>query len=191
MLGFTVTITAQEKYAVLITGDYAAKNIPKSSQWNQGKSCPAEEFWNDTYLMWEMLVFEKGYSDENVFVLFADGEDFYFEGIAPRYTPGLHDYDHVTDYPAIKDSVELVFNGLANGSNGLPLVTEDDFLFVWTFDHGGPGDTCPHPHEDTVYLCLMNNEKIWDWEFAALTDQINCNKKFANFENYSNITFSE
>ena len=64
---------AQEKYAVLITGDYAAEGIPIEEQWGQGDTDAAKvEFWYDTYLMWEMLVYEKGYSNENVFVLFAD-----------------------------------------------------------------------------------------------------------------------
>ncbi len=67
----TFSATAQHKYAVLITGDYAAKEpeIPLANQWNQGQGrgpLGMMEFWNDTYLMWEMLQ-AKGYSRENIF----------------------------------------------------------------------------------------------------------------------------
>ncbi|MCX6233828.1 MAG: right-handed parallel beta-helix repeat-containing protein [Bacteroidetes bacterium] len=167
---------AQEKYAVLITGDYAAQGIPLEDQWNHGQGRSAygyEEFWYDTYLMWEMLVYEKGYSDENVFVLFAGGQDFTKPNMWSRYTAAAHGLYHITDFSATNSNVNDVFNGLANGSGGFPQVTEDDFLFVWTFDHGGPGPGQTGP----VYLCLLNNTHMWDYEFAALTDQIPAYKK--------------
>ena len=131
---------AQEKYAVLITGDYAATSysVPLSDQWNGGQDkgdYGFDEFWNDTFLLWEMLQ-EKGYSQDNIFVLFAGGEDFQPEWIADRYKP-VDPLVTVTDYSASIANVNLVFNGLANGTGGFPQVTEDDFLFVWTFDHGG------------------------------------------------------
>jgi hypothetical protein len=89
VLSITHLANAQEKYAVLITGDYAATSygVPLSDQWNggQGKSTYGfDEFWNDTFLMWEMLQ-EKGYSQDNIIVLFADGNDFTFSGQAPQY----------------------------------------------------------------------------------------------------------
>lgn len=166
---------AQEKYAVLITGDYAAQGIPLEDQWNHGQGRSAygyEEFWYDTYLMWEMLVYEKGYSNENVFVLFAGGQDFTKPNMWSRYTAATHGLDHITDFSASINNVTEVFGGLANGSGGFPQVTEDDFLFVWTFDHGGPGPGQTGP----VYLCLRGGN-MWDYEFAALTDQIPAYKK--------------
>lgn len=55
--GISLLANAQEKYAVLITGDYAATSyVPLSDQWNggQGKSTYGfDEFWNDTFLMWD------------------------------------------------------------------------------------------------------------------------------------------
>ena len=52
-------LDAQNKYAVLITGDYSAEYIPQRSRWNQcddeESRRPMQEFWNDTYLMWELL----------------------------------------------------------------------------------------------------------------------------------------
>ncbi len=62
--GISQLANGQEKYAVLITGDYAATGIPASEQWNHGQDRGVngfDEFWNDTFLMWEMLQ-DKGYS---------------------------------------------------------------------------------------------------------------------------------
>ena len=162
---------AQEKYAVLITGDYAAAGIPQEQQWDPGGDSPKVEFWYDTYLIWEMLVFEKGYSNENVFVLFADGVDYSIvnPNIWERYTAAYHGLDYITNYSATITNVEDVFNGLATGTGGFPQVTEDDFLFVWTFDHGD-GDI-------DAFLCLMDEEIMWDYEFAELTDPIAAHKK--------------
>ncbi|MBC8527792.1 MAG: hypothetical protein ISS28_03500 [Candidatus Cloacimonetes bacterium] len=137
-----------EKYAVLITGDYAdSARANYNGSWAIANNLdrdrrPMQEFWNDTFLMWEMLVFEKGYSDENVFVLFAGGMDYPIDPDAncpawwdERYFPQqlypeLFPYpgDQITDYPADIANVNNVFTNLANTAN------EDDFLFVWTFD---------------------------------------------------------
>jgi hypothetical protein len=168
------TSNAQEKYAVLITGDYAADNIPLKSQWNNGESTPMLCFWLDTYLLWEMLIYKKGYSDQNVFVLFADGNDYDDDWMHyTRYDPyHTHQVEKVTDSAATRSNVIATLEGLANGTNGFPQVTEDDFLFVFTFDHGEI-DTAT----GNVNLCLLNNEKIWDYEFAELIDNINAHKK--------------
>ena len=113
---------AQEKYAVLITGDYAATSysVPLADQWNDGQGkgdYGFDEFWNDTFLLWEMLQ-KKGYSQDNIFVLFAGGNDFTFPEQDIRYKPGQG--VTVTDYSASIANVNLVFNGLANGTGGFP-----------------------------------------------------------------------
>lgn len=36
-ISYSATSLAQEKYAVLITGDYAAQGIPLENQWNNGQ----------------------------------------------------------------------------------------------------------------------------------------------------------
>jgi hypothetical protein len=177
IIGFA---NAQEKYAVLITGDYAAEGIPVELQWGQGTvDAPMEEFWYDTYLMWEMLVFEKGYSNENVFVLFANGLDFTKPNMWERYNAEIWHPDivphgsQITDFSATISNVENVFNGLATGTGGFPQITEDDFLFVWTFDHGGPAFPW-HPYP--AFIRLLDGD-MYDYEFAALTNQIPANKK--------------
>ena len=73
-------MSAQKKYAVLITGDYAAsQDTANPGLWNGGRWTSDrgnDEFWNDTFLMWEMLQ-EKGFSQDDIYVLFAGGTDFY------------------------------------------------------------------------------------------------------------------
>ena len=177
-----------EKYAVLITGDYAdSSRANYNGSWAINNNLDRDrramqEFWNDTMLMWEMLVFEKGYSNDNVFILFAGGLDYPHDPDAncpawwdDRYDPRVMHPDiidpldgHITDYSATIANVTNVFTGLANGSGGFPQLQEDDFLFCWTFDHGGGGED--------AYLRLIDGV-ISDTNFAALTDQINCQKK--------------
>jgi hypothetical protein len=167
----------QEKYAVLITGDYAAESyaVPIADQWNDGQGkgdYGFDEFWNDTFLMWEMLTKPmdeggKGYTTENVFVLFANGQDFQPDWIDDRYKP--EPLVTVTDFSASIANVNAVFNGLANGSGGFPQVTADDFLFVWTFDHGGGSGG-----NSTLHLI---DGSITDDDFAALVNPIPANKK--------------
>ena len=166
-IGISLLVNAQEKYAVLITGDYAATGIPSNEQWNQGIDRGVngfDEFWNDTFLMWEMLQ-NKGFSQDHIYVLFADGNDFITDAARYKPDPGVT----VTDYSATVSNVTLVFNGLANGSNGFPQITQDDFLFVWTFDHGGGSN-------GNSYLYLMEGT-MTDDQFAALVNPIQANKK--------------
>lgn len=166
-------LNAAEKYAILITGDYAGKDIPESMLWQTGNTAKEEygydEFWNDTYLMWEMLI-DRGYKDENIHVLFADGQDFYIdnEWVDGRYRP-THIYPdqpnlRITDHPATISGFETVVNELSD-------LTEDDFLFVWTFDHGGYD-----PVSGRSVLCLLHSV-LWDDEFASYMSNIKADKK--------------
>jgi hypothetical protein len=140
-LGLTGSILAQEKYAILISGD---RPDVEYTPWWQGPLYNIQwGSWNDTYLMWEMLVYEKGYRNENVFVLWADGIDWWKDPLypgAPRYNPhAMHgdDFpnpgDQITDYSATVQNVNAIFQNLTTGQNGLPQITADDFLFVWVY----------------------------------------------------------
>ena len=114
----TLVVFAQKKFAVLICGqkpieEYYVANA--ETGWADPGDTVRNEFWNDTYLMWEMLVFEKEYSDNNVFVLFADGNDYAVEGLTDRYNAeeSHPTFYPITDYSATKANVTNVFNGLA------------------------------------------------------------------------------
>ena len=149
------------KYAVLISGDRAESGY--------------DEFWNDVVLIREMLL-ANNFEDQNIFILYADGNDFVnanrtyarYDPVAINRSPRAHRPASFTDYPATKAEVQAVFDGLANGDNnrGIPKMTENDFLFVWTFDHGG----IIGGHST---LCLWGID-IRDDEFANAVDAIPC-----------------
>jgi hypothetical protein len=189
------TLCSAEKYAVLITGDYAADGIPESMKWQtyqsaeSGKPGAMECFWNDTFLMWKMLI-EMGYEDDNIYVLFANGDDFSAtHEIAPEYNPRVFMQEptyKMTDHPATKNNINLVASELSGK------LTKDDFLFVWTFDHGGfegiedldPLTDIFEPESEEVpsFLVLLNDagdayDKIWDYDLGNLFNPLPANKK--------------
>jgi len=179
LLVAAIQASAAEKYAVLITGDYAVKD-----KGNFGSN-PYRAFWDDTFLMWKTLM-DKGYKNENIFVLFAGGTDF---PLTPQggfvditYRAESYDIDpridYITDYSATKANVQAVFSQLQSKS------TTDDFLFVWTFDHGSAYDAYGNPVGDyninpgvNSAINLLNNEVLMDYELKAMVDPIMSIKK--------------
>jgi len=164
------TLNAQEKYAVIIGGNMNpdVQYIPLAQQWNEGDD-PGQygfdEFWNDTYLMWEMLVFDKEFTDANVHVLFGDGEDFTFPGQDERYTAGYHQgFFSVTDANSYEQTISNTFSDLAN------TITADDFLFVWVISHGGT-------NAFGSYFYSYDNQKVYDDELASWLGNIAAHKK--------------
>lgn len=130
-----------QKYAVLVCGDIA-------------ESCYyCDAFWNDTLWMYKTLL-AKGYTKENIYVLYGNGTDFVSAN--PRYQYA----DTVTDFPATLEWLNTVFDGMKNGdaANGIQKMKATDSLFVWTFDHGAGGNP--------AYLCLVGDD-ISDTSFAA------------------------
>ncbi len=187
---FACNAIAQEKYAVLIcgtevhitpSGEDSLVNIPDTASYYHWT-----EFWAEIYNTWEMLVLPidsggMGFDNDRVYVLYADGEDFRPNWIADKYNaqimhPNITPYPSgkITDYSATLENVEMVFNGLANGQDGFTQLTQDDFLFVWTFGHG------MKEVEETgqpAFIVLYPGYDMPDTYFATLTEQINCEKK--------------
>ncbi|MFA7122938.1 MAG: hypothetical protein WC212_02780 [Candidatus Delongbacteria bacterium] len=131
-----LTLSAAEKYAILIAGDYTAEGIAVEQQWNEGLG-DNTEFWNDLYLQWEML-YKKDYKPENIKVLFAHGTDLWkvdgFQYIDPRYRAVNVTYDPtstIVNYPATT-------TGLNSAISEIPS-TSDDFLYVWVMSHSSSG----------------------------------------------------
>ncbi len=144
-------IAVPQKYAVLICGDIA-------------ESCYyCDSFWNDTLWMYKTLL-AKGYTKENIYVLYGNGADF--ASANPRYQYG----ETITDFPATVGWVNTVFDGLKNGdaANGIQKVDSNDSLFVWTFDHGGGSNP--------AYLCLMDGD-MSDTSFAAKLNAVSYRKR--------------
>ena len=175
VLFFSINLYA-EKYAVLITGDYADLRGDFDGNWaianDHEREDPMECFWHDTFLMWEMLL-EKGYADSNIFVLFAGGQDFQDSYILEGERYVVPDsLAPMTDYQADLDNVVMVLEGLAYGNQqeNIPQLQDDDFLTIWTFDHGDW-------HDGHRWLCLIGDDEISDENFGNLVNQINCQKK--------------
>lgn len=133
------------KYAVLICGSTADTGY--------------DEFWNDTVWIYKTLR-AAGYTANNIYVLYGNGSDY------ASANPSYQSSEKVTDFPAKKASVDMVFDGLKNGdaANGITKMTEFDTLFVWTFDHGGGW-------ESPVCLCLMDGN-VQDTYFASKLNAI-------------------
>ncbi len=172
-------VNAQHKYAVLIGGDPDAVNVPAGDIWNNGQDTGPygyDEFWNDTYLLWEMLYDKKDYTNENIYVLFNDGIDYTFHEQDDRYKslPNYGIYE-ITDYSATKSNIQAVFDDLAT------TITQDDFLFVWIMSHGGK--TIPGENSDSyIYLhgydtINPNEGRLFDYELQDMLDDINANRK--------------
>lgn len=133
----TISLCAQQKYAILINRYEPLATVDSSSTWQSGKSdfIPKYEFWCDLFLMWEML-HDRGFEDENIFVFYDHGIDYKPLWINQRYKAESHLIDKITDYRAYRSTVDSVFEGLATGYFGLPELTEDDFLVLYFFGHG-------------------------------------------------------
>ena len=139
------------KYAVLICGDIA-------------ESCYyCDAFWNDTLWLYKTLR-NAGYTKENIYVLYGNGNDF--ASANPRYQYP----EAVTDFPATITWTNKVFDGLKNGdaANGIKKMKSIDTLFLWTFDHGAGGNP--------AYLCLMDGN-MSDTYFANKANAISYEKR--------------
>ncbi|HEX3030333.1 MAG TPA: C13 family peptidase, partial [Clostridia bacterium] len=162
-----------KNYAVLISGGLAQDGY--------------DEFWNDLVLMWKALL-DVGYRDENIFVVYGDGNDFddparpYYSFKRFKLLNGSK-RRKLTDFRADIESISYLFNSLTQNlkpSKSQPdripdvlsrriinKLSSKDTLFVWTFDHGDKDGA-------NSSLCLMNGEKLSDIAFGNLIAKIKC-----------------
>ncbi len=183
LTGLSTTLFAQQKYALLIGGNYhPGSEIPVNHQWNNGQTIDPDkgydEFWNDTYLMWELLYDDiYRYSNENINVLFGGGEDYSitFPGQDGRYK-SLSNFPEV---PFITDGAATKTN-VMNALTGFSTLTSNDYLFIWIMSNGG--NTIPQDGSDSyVYLWGYdpghpNEGRLYDYELADKLDQIDAQK---------------
>ncbi len=175
ILIFTVQlIFAQEKYAVVVNryNPYAA--VDSIATWQTGTDWDYRmfEFWNDLYLMWEML-YERGFNDENIYVFYDLGDDFEYPNYNLRYTADYHLLEQITDYRAYRTTFDSVLYGLATGNNGLPKIKEDDFFVLYFFGHGGKQGYSLFPIGNPD----SEGGKISWEELSNKLDSISCYKK--------------
>lgn len=161
-------------FAVLISG------APPSAQgsYDGGIRDSYDEFWNDTYLMWEIHYTKTGMQDHpsvddgQIRVIYADGMDWPSASWRYQADNPNHPVVRVTDYSAYYNDVANIFTWLKNGCNAHDIwhgMNEDEELFCWTFDHG---DTIGY-HS---FLCLMD-QNMADCDFADRVNQINAGKR--------------
>ena len=170
------------KVAVLICGDtpYTARDAVSRGEgtWDGGASnmkSSAEmdswgydEFWSDTVRMYRILIEQGGFHPDNIYVLWGDGVDWsesHPDDVPLKYQPK---YGPITDYAATLKNVQMVFDDLTHGSvaRGVPIMTKEDSLFVWTFDHGTSSGGGGAQSGDS-WLCLMDGN-LSDYDFAKM-----------------------
>lgn len=152
-----------------------------------------EEFWFDAVILYKALR-DEGYTDDHIFLLYGKGNDYVPTDypIAPKYAFGPNNPDYparITDYPARIQDVQNIFNWLSvgNPSEGITALTDDDFLFVWTFGHGGYHDddednVWEYGEETTIGLIdddfqTNSHEAMLASEFINLLNQIHYNRR--------------
>jgi len=184
---FIVNLYCAEKYAVLICGSNPEDEaLQPQGQFGGIDRHRFKEFWYDTYLMWEMLR-GIGYTEENIFVIFGNNfddqgnvADWTHPNMSPRYTHPDSALK-VTDYIATHDNISTVLSGFALGDdeNNIPQLLDDDFLFVWTFDHG-TADTTVTPYIPAIQIVALTPEDPVFFTAIEMRDYLNnihCQKK--------------
>jgi subtilisin-like proprotein convertase family protein len=145
-----------EFYAVIIEGD-----VPSGSSYS--------EFWSDNVRMFRILL-EYGYQAENIHVLYGEGNDE-TEFNCPYY------HETMVDYAAYNQDVRNLFTWMRDGNpgEGIAQVTDQDFIYLFTFDHGGSSGGCD------ATLCLMDG-CMPDTEFASYFNQIPYKHRAVNMQ---------
>ncbi len=152
--GWQDPTVVNNRYAVLISRRTAADSN-------------FDEFWNDLRIMYDILVDDYGYVDDNtagfnsatdhVAVLYADGTDVTSGAYAPPTGTTI------TDLSATTTNIEAVFTDLST------VMTDNDLLFVFIFDHGSYVDQNSNGMADLgepVILCAQNGN-IRDDDFST------------------------
>ena len=167
---------------VVICGDTPSGGSKSEKSWKDPDDPKRayDEFWNDTYLMWELAYVKGGFperkagaSEDHIHVLYGYGSDFISGSY--RYRPSWvsEDINSVTDYSAYYGDVANIFDWLANGHDFedwyLPAMSNYDELFTWTFNHGDSATVNGVYH---VYLWLMDRRMRED-DFSNKVNQIN------------------
>lgn len=115
-------------------------------------------YWNDCSYIYKTLVNGYGYDPSKIYVLMADG-----------INPGIDNSNHLSsnpdldgdqindiDYAATNSNLDYVFNQLSSQ------LTNEDYLFIYTIDHGGI-----NPRTNVSFLVMWNNQLYYANEFAS------------------------
>jgi hypothetical protein len=113
--GSKVVHVYPHKYALLIVG-------------GASKSENNARYWNDLCFMYDILKNDYGYSDSNIYAVYADGNKPSSSNCPDPQNAVSH--TNVIDYSATTSNLQTIFSTLDNK------MYSKDFLFVWTNDHG-------------------------------------------------------
>ena len=182
---FGVAICA-EKHAVIITGDYRYKDTGYDSKSFSFK------WWNDTVLLWYLLVEQQGFSPDKVYVLFAGGKDYPLtqvvgvqELIPDQYwmdrSFAEYGYNYYNNEKPFK---QLAYSSATEGNivdifDSLSTVMSyDDMLFVATVTHGGyDGDVEDKSGKMLIWGDLYTYPVMTDFDFTEAVKKVPANKK--------------
>jgi hypothetical protein len=123
------------------------------------------EYWYDLFIEYQMLR-ENGFKDENIYVLYGDGNDFGTD--YPDYNATATFGHSIADMAVNKGNIQSVFNHLSTR------VTSRDYFYSWWMGHGsgmGPGMCDLRMHISTT------GEIVTDAELTTYLNQIQAFRK--------------
>ncbi len=123
-----------------------------------------QEFFFDVVNMRQTLL-NHGFAANNIFVLYGNGADY----ASAAFPAAKYNFNpDITNLAATIPNVQQIFADLSAGTNGRPQVTDQDLLFVYTFDHGNVQTVGGN---DISTLCLNDGDMRAD-AFATAVDQV-------------------
>jgi hypothetical protein len=151
------------KYAVLICGE----DRPR--------------FRNNTSAIYCTLIDIYGFTKSNIFVHYEKG----YSSHPDNDLDGPPASDDI-DYSAYKDTIQHTFNelsGITNTSTEIPVLDEDDQLFICFFGHGGFTDSLNSSYIFLPKILSDTHYKLYDTLFAHFLEDINCSQIIAFMNN--------
>lgn len=149
-------------YAVILSGGASQySNYPR--------------YWNDCSNIFKTLFDVYGYVNDNMYIAISDGLDpAGDQSTGANSNPDLNG-DGIDDigYSCVRANLTTIFGELATR------LGPSDTLFIFTTDHGSGQSGVPG---QPVSMNLWNNEEIWDYEFAALLEPIQCREMIITME---------
>ncbi len=149
-------LAAGHTYAVILNGGL-------------NKTANAERYWNDCSFFYKTLRNRYGIPKQNIKVIMADGTSdapdmFLADGTGYASSPLDLDGDGTADieYPATKDAVRDVLNGMAQK------LTDDDHLLLFVTGHGGYDNS-----GNRSYIYLWGGDKLFPTELNIWLGNIN------------------
>ena len=158
-------------YAVLFSGGY-------------DRTINHARYYNQTLRMWNLLTGTLGFNPTNIYLLFADGTDMGEDQCIHYDVHDACDGWKDSDWSSVAVANTSILSATRqNFQNTLgflsSIVTSDDSLYFWSFDHGGTENNPADPND--VTLTAWNQESIRDDELAAWVDPIDAKAEIFAF----------